>query len=270
MAKAPDDRYQSAGAGRRRVRRAGLGDRRPARPAPADAAGAQGGEGAKPPPAAGPRGRDGPRSPAAVAAVIALVAVLLPLGARRRRNTKAEAATPPGMALMSAKSWTPEGVHPGSPRWNKPVEAIYGDGSYWVLALDPPSIVQVDADHGEDRGPDPPGRSTSRLLRRRRRHRLVHLSHARQRDTIGLSLPNGGNPRSDHHRRGTNGLGWPAVVATSTLWVGSVDGYVYRGTCDDGSPVEDQPAIGPLRSSLRGDVRRGQRRVWVGAATASS
>ena len=41
-------------------------------------------------------------------------------------------------------------------RIREPVEAIYEDGTYWVLAFDPPSIVPVDAKTGRVGGRSAP------------------------------------------------------------------------------------------------------------------
>jgi class 3 adenylate cyclase/ABC-type oligopeptide transport system substrate-binding subunit len=72
----------------------------------------------------------------ALAAAAAAVAALLLVG-----GGSSEAAIDPGVALLDAKTGEPV----GHVSVKKPVEAIYKDGSFWVLNLEPLSFVQIDA-----------------------------------------------------------------------------------------------------------------------------
>ncbi len=91
-----------------------------------------------------PRRRAALAAAAAVALVLALVAVLLPtLGEDRPSAT----VMPAGMALMNASTWERVGFVPLS-KVKTPAEAIFADGRFWVLNLDPVSFVEIDPKSG--------------------------------------------------------------------------------------------------------------------------
>ncbi len=78
-----------------------------------------------------------------LATVIALIASLIPavIGGDE------EASMPAGMALMDAETWDRVGFVPFG-RVKTPAEAIYADGHFWVLNLDPISFVEIDPRSG--------------------------------------------------------------------------------------------------------------------------
>jgi len=91
-----------------------------------------------------PRRRAALAAAAAVALVIALVAVLLPtLGNDRPSAT----AMPAGMALMDASTWERVAFIPQS-EVKTPAEAIFADGHFWVLNIDPVTFVEIDPRSG--------------------------------------------------------------------------------------------------------------------------
>jgi ABC-type transport system substrate-binding protein len=82
----------------------------------------------------------------AVAVVVALVALVLPRvvggGGSALENL------PAGMVLLNAKSGKQVGFIPRS-AVGTPVEAIFADGHFWVLNLDPLSFVEIDPKVGQ-------------------------------------------------------------------------------------------------------------------------
>ena len=81
----------------------------------------------------------------AAALVVALVVVLVPAALRRG---SALARLPSGTALIDANTGRKVALIPAS-ILKSPAQAIYAEGNFWVLNLDPVSFVEIDAGTGK-------------------------------------------------------------------------------------------------------------------------
>jgi ABC-type transport system substrate-binding protein len=183
----------------------------------------------------------------AVALVVALLAVLLP-GVLGGKGGEAAAATPAGMALISATTGEQQSFVPLS-QVHEPAEAIFSDGSYWVFNLDPLQFVEISA-------------KTGRVLRRINSPfddvsyytvagGILYVSQHNGNAIARIELSRGRQLEPAWSVPEAQGsLGWPIVV-DGTLWVGSDDGYVYH--LDMNGKVVDRVGVIPSSYQLASD-----------------
>ena len=234
MAKSPDDRFQSAG---EVARAAGT------------ALGFETGEHAGP---FRPLRRRRSRRRAAIAAVAlvvvgALLAVLLPT-LLAGKTPPAEAATPPGMAIISAADGHQTAFIPLS-RVQSPVEAIFAGGHFWVLNINPVSFVEIDPRSGRilrqiasptsDVGYFTVDGNTLWVTNNGKP--IVY--------SVNVSSVGSGVQFTIPHEQ--FGLGWPAV-GFGSLWVGTQDGSLYRLDPSSGHVLKRLPGLGPTYGVVAG------------------
>jgi ABC-type transport system substrate-binding protein len=225
MAKDPDDRYQSAGelahaaftalgfeTGDVPVPSPSGAKRKPARKKLGPAA------------AAKPRRRRGAIVGAiAIAVIVALVAVLVPalLGGE---EPKAEAGTPAGMAIISAKDGRQTGFIPLS-SVRTPADALYAEGHFWVLNLNPISFVEIDPRNGHIvRQIASP---TSDVGFYGVSGNTLYVTDFSKGVVYAVNVLSARNAEQFTIPGEDFGLGWP-LVAFGSLWVGGRYGNLYR------------------------------------------